>query len=149
MEGAPPDAGLKANAREIGAFLDASGAWCLSLISPPSNRSDAGMRMLQDQIAWVRPGPISLFDWNEDPTGYGLQLANRFLLERADVAPPSSAGLTLLCHPEGATPSSWVLAALAAFEVSKASLKVLSNFSPVAGLLGTLLNRLDAETVKK
>ncbi len=148
LDGAPPDAVLRANAREIGAFLDASGAWCLSLISPPSNRSDAGMRMLQDQIAWVRPGPICLFDWNQDPAGSGLQLANRFLLDRGDVPAPSSPGLTLLCHPEGAT-SSWVIAALAAFQVSKASLKVLSTFSPVAGLLGALLNRLDAETVKK
>ena len=64
----------------MAAFLERAGAWSADLISPPSNVSDAGMRMLQDQVAWLRPGPLYLVTVRSPDDLPALAAANRFVL---------------------------------------------------------------------
>lgn len=113
----------RSNAREITTFLDLTGAWSVALISPPTNKTDAGMRMLQDQMAWLRPGPIYLYDLDADLRTVDLKAANRFVLARSRQHVPVSTELALLCDPEGVedTRLEALTALIAGFSVGRAA----------------------------
>jgi hypothetical protein len=103
---------ISSNAREISAFLEQTGAWSLALISTSAGESGVGMRMLQDQVAWISPTPIYITDLDlasgapSHPSD--LEQANRFILGAARVPIPVADGLTLMCHPKGAVQPSFL-----------------------------------------
>jgi hypothetical protein len=86
-------------AAELADFLDATGAWSVAFTSPPSNTSAVGMRMLQDQVARLRPGPCLLHDMGQPDSAKGLREAYRFLYVRSWQPPPNSPTVALYCHP--------------------------------------------------
>lgn len=80
------------------AFLDYLGAWCVAFTSAPTERSAAGLRMLQTAVAQHRPGPAVVHDMNVPGSREALQATYRFLLgEHAH--PPAAAAVALYCHP--------------------------------------------------
>jgi hypothetical protein len=96
---AADDRGTLVFAAEIVDFLDAIGAWSVAFTSPPSNYSAVGMRMLQDQVARLRPGPCLLHDMTQPGAGEGLAATYRFLYVRSWQPPPNSPTVSLYCHP--------------------------------------------------
>jgi hypothetical protein len=87
-----------AEAAELIAFLDHVGAWCAAFTSAPEERSAAGMRMLQTEIARQRPGPLLVHDMNVSGSAGALGDAYRFLFG-ATRRPPASPAVALVCHP--------------------------------------------------
>jgi hypothetical protein len=87
------------SAPELAEFLNQTGAWSVAFTSPPSNYSVVGMRMLQDQVARLRPGPCLLHDMVQPGAGEGLGQAYRFLYVRGWQPPPNSSSISLYCHP--------------------------------------------------
>jgi hypothetical protein len=85
------------SARELNEFLNRIGAWSVSFASPP-NRSTAGMLMLQDSVAQLRPGPVLVHDMNDPDSGRALVAAYRFLYQEGQ-QPPASPAIALYCHP--------------------------------------------------
>lgn len=85
-------------AAEVVDFLNATGAWSLAFTSPPSNASAIGMRMLQDCVVRLRPGPVLLHDMAHPDGSRGLEAAYRFLYMHGQPA-PSSPAISLYCHP--------------------------------------------------
>lgn len=79
-------------------FLDTLGAWSVAFSSPPTNASAAGMRMLQDQVARLRPGPIFLHDMSHPDAKEGLAATYGFLYGEG-FAPPNTAAVSLFTHP--------------------------------------------------
>jgi hypothetical protein len=66
-------------ASEIATFLNHAGALSLGLSAPMDSAANLGLRLLMDQVAQLRPGPVFLQDdWTTDsPTGraYGFLFA--------------------------------------------------------------------------
>src|SRR5260370_9675001 len=54
-------------ARQIYTFLDQAGAWSVAFSSQPGNYSVARLRLLQDQLSRIRPGPGLFHDMLLDP----------------------------------------------------------------------------------
>jgi hypothetical protein len=80
------------------AFLDYLGAWSVAFTSVPSERSAAGLRMLQTAVAQHRPGPAVVHDMSVQGSREALQATYRFLLAEPD-RPPAAAAVSLYCHP--------------------------------------------------
>lgn len=150
LEGYEQGPATRSSAREIAAFLDRTGAWSVSLISPPTNEVDSGMRMLQDRLACLRPGPICLYDLEDANEAKGLEQANRFILSTRRVSPPVSASLSLVCHPEGAALTSLAGTWLAGHAFGRAVAKFLA-WSPLLGVTVSALARevLTSEAAQK
>jgi hypothetical protein len=85
-------------AAELIEFLDHVGAWCVAFTSAPAERSAAGMRMLQTEVARMRPGPVLVHDMNVPGSADALGMAYRFLFNGNRV-PPASPAVALYCHP--------------------------------------------------
>ena len=103
---------LRANAREVATFLERAGAWAAAFISPPSNRSAVGMRMLLDQVAWLRPGELYLVTIRKPPPSadfLALAAANRFVLGPDLTAVPKWPQVVALRHPATLQSSSFAL----------------------------------------
>jgi hypothetical protein len=79
-------------------FLDHVGAWCVAFTSAPAEKSAAGMRLLQTEIARRRPGPVLVHDMNVAGSPGALGEAYRFLFS-GNRRPPAAPGLALYCHP--------------------------------------------------
>ncbi len=83
---------------ELCAFLNQIGALSLGLSAPTDSAANLGLRLLVDELAQLRPGPIVHHqDWRTDvPTGraYG------FLFAKEHVPPHRDASLTLYVHPK-------------------------------------------------
>ena len=90
--------------RQVCAFLDQVGAWSAAFSSPPGNYSILGLRMLQDQIARARPGPVLFHDMAFDAGNAGLNEAYQFAYAVEEAFPPLSTAVNLSCHPEWAMP---------------------------------------------
>lgn len=90
--------------RQVCAFLDQVGAWSAAFSSPPGNYSILGLRMLQDQIARARPGPVLFHDMAADADNAGLNEAYQFAYAVEEAFPPMSTAVNLSCHPEWAMP---------------------------------------------
>jgi hypothetical protein len=91
-------------ARQICAFLDQVGAWSVAFSSPPGNYSILGLRLLEDQVAHLRPGPVLFHDMARDADRTGLQQAYQFAYAVEEAQPPMSTAVSLACHPEWAMP---------------------------------------------
>jgi len=118
----------RAEAAELIDFLDHVGAWCTAFTSAPAERSAAGMRMLQTQIARHRPGPLLAHDMNVAGSAAGLDAAYRFLFS-GNRQPPASAAVSLYCHPVLLSPQ----------DVDEESSKQLREFT-LEGRLGDALH---------
>lgn len=86
-------------AQQIDTLLTAAGAWAAGFSAPPQNYSGSGLRLLVDQLAKIRPGPLLLHDFITDDTCNDLGAAFQFLFNANGVAPASSA-ISLYCHPD-------------------------------------------------
>ena len=86
-------------AAEMSEFLNQVGAWSVGFTSPPENYSIFGMRLLQDQLARLRPGPSVLHDMMQSGSDEGLREAYRFLYLQQEHPAPRSPAVALYCHP--------------------------------------------------
>jgi hypothetical protein len=86
-------------ADELAAFLNDVGAWSVALTSPPGNYSLTGMRVLQDQIARLRPGPCLVHDMTQPDSATALGETYRFLYLPEWRPAPRSAAIALYSHP--------------------------------------------------
>jgi hypothetical protein len=91
-------------ARQLCTFLDQVGAWSVAFSSPPANYSISGLRMLQDQIARIRPGPVLFHDMVRDPDRVGWDEAYQYAYAVEEAGAPKSAAVSLCCHPDWALP---------------------------------------------
>lgn len=89
---------MELSAAEIVTFLNDVGAWCVAFTSALNDRTAGSMRLLQTQIAMLRPGPVLVHDMKVKGSREGLAEAYRFLL-RPDHPVPNTAALSLCCHP--------------------------------------------------
>lgn len=95
---ADPDNACLVCAPEFVDLLDYLGAWCVAFTSAPAERSAAGMRLLQTEIALRRPGPVLVHDMNVRGSRQALDAAYRFLFTPS-LAPPAAPAVSLYCHP--------------------------------------------------
>jgi hypothetical protein len=86
-------------ASELVDFLDAVGGWSVAFSSAPGNPSIAGLRLLQEQLARLRPGPVLFHDLARPAGRQVLAEAYRFLFGLSDAPPPASDALALSWHP--------------------------------------------------
>jgi len=91
-------------ARQICTFLDQVGAWSVAFSSQPGNYSVAGLRLLQDQISRIRPGPVLFHDMLLDPAAVNLNSAYQYAYAIEEAPAPESAAISLYCHPDWAMP---------------------------------------------
>jgi hypothetical protein len=91
-------------ARQLCTFLDQIGAWSVAFSSPPGNYSVSGLRMLQDQMARMRPGPVLFHDMARDPSRLGWDAAFQYAYALEEADPPKSEAISLCCHPDWALP---------------------------------------------
>jgi hypothetical protein len=84
--------------RELISLFDLIGAWCIGLSPPHENVWAIGLRILADNLAWLRPGPLLLHD-AEAGSKQDLVDAYRFLFSHAHSDPPNTATLMLYSHP--------------------------------------------------
>lgn len=84
---------------ELGRFLLGIGAWSLGFSSPPSNASEFGLRLLADEFAQVRPGPVFHHHLPLDVGLEALQATYRLLYARERAMPPSMPSVSLCCQP--------------------------------------------------
>ena len=91
-------------ARQICTFLDQVGAWSVAFSSQPGNYSVAGLRLLQDQMARIRPGPVLFHDMVLDPTAMSLNQAYQYAYAIEESQAPESPAISLYCHPDWAMP---------------------------------------------
>jgi hypothetical protein len=93
-------------ARQICSFLDQVGAWSVAFSSQPGNYSIAGLRLLHDQMAHIRPGPVLYHDMQLDPESLGLCETYQYAYAIEEAFPPKSSAISLICHPDWAMPVS-------------------------------------------
>jgi hypothetical protein len=91
-------------ARQICSFLDQVGAWSVAFSSQPGNYSIAGLRLLHDQMAHIRPGPVLYHDMQLDPQSLGLCETYQYAYAIEESLPPRSKAISLICHPAWAMP---------------------------------------------
>ena len=87
------------SAQRLVDFSTQLGAWLMGFTSPPHNFSIPGMRLLVEQIARLRPGPVFMHEGMLTTTQGLLGQTYGFLCNRAVDTPPASGALMLYCHP--------------------------------------------------
>lgn len=85
--------------RQLTTFALRLGAWSVGFSSPVNNFSSSGLRLLADQLARLRTGPILLHETVVDPDDLALTQTYLFLCNEAQDALPSSPAIALYCHP--------------------------------------------------
>jgi hypothetical protein len=91
-------------APELTTFLTQVGAWSTGFTSPENNYSEMGLRLLADNLAQSRPGPVLHHEVTRDPEFIALAAAYRFLYSRSPEPPPRSPALLLYCQPSYVAP---------------------------------------------
>jgi hypothetical protein len=94
-----PNWGADVGVEELSLFLNQVGCWSTGFSASSEAYGSASLRMLQEDLAHVRPGPIFLYDSVTDPGCIGLSAALEFLYGVRNAPPPSSSALSLFCHP--------------------------------------------------
>jgi hypothetical protein len=92
--------------RQLCTFLDQIGAWSVAFSSQPGNFSAAALRMLQNQIARFRPGPVLFHDMTIDPERAGWDEAVQYAYALEEAEAPGSPAISLCCNPNWALPGS-------------------------------------------
>lgn len=85
-------------AADLVELLNATGAWSVAFTSLPDAVSAAAMRLLQDQLARLRPGPVLLHEMKHPDSRQALDAAYRFLYLEGQ-PPPNSPAVSLYTHP--------------------------------------------------
>lgn len=88
---------------ELSTFLTRIGAWSVSMSAAPANFSILGMRLLIDQLARLRVGPVMLHDMSDGKTD-ALGRALRFVFGAGTPQETRALGVderpvALYCHP--------------------------------------------------
>jgi hypothetical protein len=83
---------------QIAACVNQLGGWVVGFSSPPGNFSPPGFRLLGDDLAQLRPGPIILHDFRDDPDASQLGQAYAALLAHA--TPRRLRGVAMYSHPQ-------------------------------------------------
>jgi hypothetical protein len=83
--------------RQIAAFLDLVGAWYVGFSSPDPAFSPMGMRLLIDDLAHRRAGPILLHDLATDPLA--TRLGETWSALVGPRWPDGASDVALYCHP--------------------------------------------------
>jgi hypothetical protein len=86
-------------AQQLTTFSTHLGASSIGFSSPVVNFSESGLRLLADQVARLRPGPVLLQEVKEDSQCQTLAETYSFLYDGTRDTPPSSPALALYCHP--------------------------------------------------
>jgi hypothetical protein len=86
-------------ARELAKFLDQTGAWSAAFSSPPENFCVGGLRLLQEQMARLRPGPFLFHEMRRDHGGKALSQAYQILYLAKRSVLPNSEAVTIYCNP--------------------------------------------------
>lgn len=96
-------------ARELSMSLSSLGAWLVGITAPDPNFSVIGLRLLLDQLARVRTGPVFLHDMAAQPGNDNFDALGstyRFLCgagglasQRAEAPPPTSPAISLVVPP--------------------------------------------------
>jgi hypothetical protein len=97
VENRDSDAARFIEARQIASFLDAVGAWSVGFTTPPLSFSSMGIRVLADDLAHRRAGPILIHSLATDPDGRRLGAIWADLLH--GVPPTEPTDVALYCHP--------------------------------------------------
>ena len=84
---------------ELGRFLLHLGAWSIAFSSPERNYSEMGLRLLADEFAQVRPGPVLYHECREDPAFVQLAAAYRLLYSHDPGPPIPMPAIALCCQP--------------------------------------------------
>ncbi|HEX7184094.1 MAG TPA: hypothetical protein VF756_19850 [Thermoanaerobaculia bacterium] len=84
---------------ELSLFLTQIGAWSAVFSSPENNYSEMGLRLLADNLAQSRPGPVLHHELRLDPVCVALARAYQFLYGPSGAPPPASPSLLLYCQP--------------------------------------------------
>ncbi len=90
---------LFVGAQQLMTFSTYVGASSVGFSSPERNYSELGLRLLADQLARLRPGPVLLQEVRGDPGCQTLAEVYSFLNDEMRDMPPSSSALALYCHP--------------------------------------------------
>jgi hypothetical protein len=83
---------------QLSAFLNQVGAWAVFL-SSPARPTSAGLRMLQEELAQLRPGPILFHDTTDPQAGPAIEAVYRFLFGTGPQPVPHTPAASLCCHP--------------------------------------------------
>jgi hypothetical protein len=83
--------------QQLATFLDHVGAWAVGITSPEHNFSPMGARLLIDELAHRRAGPVLLHDLERDLQAVQLRDVYRALLDSA--WPEHHSEIALYCHP--------------------------------------------------
>jgi hypothetical protein len=83
--------------RELCTFLDNLGAGAVAFGAPYENIWAMGLRLLADEMAWTRPGPVILYETQGHIDAVGR--AYRFLFGEKYGPPPERGEIQLYCHP--------------------------------------------------
>ena len=89
-------------APELRTFLDELGAGAVVLGAPSESVWTLGLRLLADELAWTRPGPVMVYKSQDDQGQDNLVAmseAYSFLFSEGYKPPPESGELLLYCHP--------------------------------------------------
>jgi hypothetical protein len=83
--------------RQLASFLDQVGAWSVGLSTPEYNFSPMGARLLVDDLAHRRAGPVLLHEFASDPGAEQLGRTMTSLFHGDWPSEPSN--IALYCHP--------------------------------------------------
>jgi hypothetical protein len=83
---------------ELHRFLNALGAWSVGFTQPRDDVWALGLRLLADEIAWRRPGPVLCRD-HVRSSPEDLAQTYRFLFHPTGGAPVASGGMSVYAHP--------------------------------------------------
>lgn len=98
----PDDSPCQSNAigrTELKTFLTRIGAWSSVFTPMPGNKSNFGLRVIADDIAQSRPGPMMLHYLGRDEECEALRQGYGFLYGRRAIRPPLSNALLIYCQP--------------------------------------------------
>jgi hypothetical protein len=82
---------------ELRTLLDELGAGAVAFWNPGEEIWALGLRLLADELAWTRPGPVILHEGRSLPDAVGR--AYRFLFGKTSESPPGRGELLIYCHP--------------------------------------------------
>ncbi len=85
--------------RKLSAFLNEVGAWSVGFTCTPDNYSVYGLRLLADQVARTRPGPVFLQEADWDVGQPDLMETYGFLFNKVKSQPKWTGQIALYCHP--------------------------------------------------
>jgi hypothetical protein len=103
---------------QLSLFLTQLGAWSVFFSSPENNFSETGLRLLADNAAQKRPGPLVYHELRLDPACAMVTAAYRFLFGDGTYPPPATPALFTYCHPARVQNAEYETMAYSVFEAA-------------------------------